>query len=174
MHPAAPRSRRSFAIDGVLVALTVAMSFVFQPPSSIGPETRIGAMGVAAASPKTWAERAVRAYREHRADRIVAEVNQGGALVESVIRQEDGAVAYTAVHASRGKVARAEPVAALYEQGRVFHGAGLAALEEQMCLMALRGFEGKGSPDRVDALVWALTELVVAAQERQRPQVRTL
>lgn len=129
---------------------------------------------VAAASPKTWAERAVRAYREHRADRIVAEVNQGGALVESVIRQEDGAVAYTAVHASRGKVARAEPVAALYEQGRVFHGAGLAALEEQMCLMALRGFEGKGSPDRVDALVWALTELVVAAQERQRPQVRTL
>nr|WP_323764893.1 terminase family protein [Marinovum sp.] len=129
---------------------------------------------VAAASPATWAERAVRAYHEHRADRIVAEVNQGGDLVESVIRQADGAVAYTAVHASRGKVARAEPVAALYEQGRVFHGEGLRALEEQMCLMALRGFEGKGSPDRVDALVWALTELVVSAQEKQRPQVRTL
>ncbi|MGY3437282.1 MULTISPECIES: DNA-packaging protein [unclassified Marinovum] len=129
---------------------------------------------VEAASPKTWAARVVRAYHEHKADRIVAEVNQGGDLVESVIRQEDGAVAYTSVHASRGKVARAEPVAALYEQGRVFHAEDLGVLEEQMCRMALKGYEGKGSPDRVDALVWALTELVVSAQEKQRPQVRTL
>jgi phage terminase large subunit-like protein len=113
--------------------------------------------------------------RRHSADRIVAEVNQGGDLVEAVLRQVDPLVPYAKVHASRGKVARAEPVAALYEQGRVRHSRGLAELEDQMCRMGTRGFEGKGSPDREDALVWAVTELLIkTAQGYQRPQVRSL
>ncbi|MGB3314578.1 MAG: terminase family protein, partial [Albidovulum sp.] len=111
---------------------------------------------VSAASPDTWARAAVSAMERHGADRLVAEVNQGGQLVESVVRQVDPLVPYRAVHASRGKVARAEPVAALYEQGRVHHVRGLGALEDQMCRMTSRGYEGRGSPDRVDALVWAL------------------
>jgi len=79
------------------------------------------------------------------------------------------------VHASKGKVARAEPVAALYEQGRVAHLRGLAALEEQMCRMTVQGYAGKGSPDRVDALVWALTELIVdPSQAFVAPRLRTL
>ena len=113
-------------------------------------------------------------FHAHEADRIVAEVNQGGALVESVIRQVDGAVPYRAVHASKGKVARAEPVAALYEQGRVRHLPGLGDLEDQMCRMALRGYQGKGSPDRVDALVWALTELITAHVGNVQARVRVL
>ncbi|MDO6731026.1 terminase family protein [Marinovum sp. 2_MG-2023] len=129
---------------------------------------------IGAASPRTWAERAVEVYHRFQADRIVAEVNQGGALVEAVVRQVDGAVPMKSVHASRGKVARAEPVAALYEQGRVKHVPGLHKLEEQMCRMSLKGYEGKKSPDRVDALVWALTELVLDGQGGAKPAVRTL
>ena len=130
---------------------------------------------VSAASPDAWARSAVAAMERHGADRLVAEVNQGGQLVESVVRQVDPTVAYRAVHASRGKVARAEPVAALYEQGRVHHLRGLGALEDQMCRMTARGYDGKGSPDRVDALVWALTELIVEpAAKWRRPQVRSL
>jgi len=84
-------------------------------------------------------------------------------------------VPYRGVRASRGKVARAEPVAALYEQGRVAHLRGLGALEDQMCRMTARGFDGKGSPDRVDALVWALHEVMIEpAAKWMRPRVRTL
>lgn len=130
---------------------------------------------VRAASPDTWARAAIAAMGRHGADRLVAEVNQGGQLVESVIRTIDPTVPYRAVHASRGKAARAEPVAALYEQGRVHHVRGLGELEDQMCRMTVRGFDGKGSPDRVDALVWALTELIVEpAAKWRRPQVRGL
>ena len=130
---------------------------------------------VSAASPTVWAQAAIDALRRHGGDRLVAEVNQGGDLVESVVRQVDPLVPFRAVRASRGKVARAEPVAALYEQGRVGHVAGLARLEEQMCRMTARGFEGSGSPDRVDALVWALHELMIEpASKWQRPRVRTL
>ncbi len=130
---------------------------------------------VSGASPQQWAEAALAAMARHGADRLVAEVNQGGDLVESVIRQIDPLVPYRAVRASRGKGARAEPVAALYEQGRVFHVRGLEGLEEQMCAMTAHGFSGKGSPDRVDALVWALHELMIAPAARwMRPQVRTL
>ncbi|WP_097029804.1 DNA-packaging protein [Cereibacter ovatus] len=116
---------------------------------------------VSAASPDRWARAALDAVRRHGADRLVAEVNQGGDLVEAVIRQIDPLVPFRGVHASRGKVARAEPVAALYEQGRVAHLRGLGALEDQMCRMTARGFDGRGSPDRVDALVWALTDLMI-------------
>ena len=105
----------------------------------------------------------------------MAEVNQGGELVEEVIRQVDPLVPVKTVHASRGKVRRAEPVAALYEQGRVHHLRGLGALEDQMCAMTSAGYEGKGSPDRVDALVWALHELmIVPAAHWRRPQVRSV
>lgn len=130
---------------------------------------------VAASSPTAWAEAAIAAMERHGADRLVAEVNQGGDMVEAVIRQIDPLVPYRSVRASKGKVARAEPVAALYEQGRVAHVRGLGVLEDQMCRITSRGFEGRGSPDRVDALVWALHDLMIEpAASWRRPRVRTL
>ncbi|WP_287436530.1 terminase family protein [Maritimibacter sp.] len=130
---------------------------------------------VKAAKPIDWARAALDAMERYGADRLVAEVNQGGDLVETVIRQIDPLVPFRGVRAAKGKSARAEPVAALYEQGRVSHLRGLGDLEDQMCLMTVQGFEGKGSPDRVDALVWALTDLVVEPGAKwRRPQVRTL
>lgn len=113
-------------------------------------------------SPDGWGRRAVNAYHEFNGDRIVAERNFGGAMVEHVIRTIDKSAAYKEVTASRGKVARAEPVAALYEQGRVSHVRSMPELEDQMCQIAPEGFVGEGSPDRADALVWALTELMLA------------
>ena len=124
-------------------------------------------------SPKLWAEAAVAAFHRHGADRLVAEVNQGGELVEAIVRQVDRTVAYRGVNATRGKVLRAEPVAALYEQGRVKHLKGMSELEAQMCLMSVNGYQGSGSPDRVDALVWALTDLMLG-QAPARPGVRSL
>lgn len=130
---------------------------------------------VAGASPQAWAEAAIAAMERHGAQRLVAEVNQGGDLVESVLRQVDPLVPYRAVRASKGKAARAEPAAALYEQGRVRHVRGLGALEDQMCRMTAQGFEGRGSPDRVDALVWALQALMIEpAGQWRRPRVRGL
>lgn len=130
---------------------------------------------VQAVSPLDWARAAVAAFKRHGADRLVAEVNQGGDMVEAIVRQVDALVPYTSVHARRGKVARAEPVAALYEQGRVHHLRGLGALEDQMCLMTTQGFVGTGSPDRVDALVWALHDLMIAsAQNWRAPRMRSL
>jgi phage terminase large subunit-like protein len=126
-------------------------------------------------SPQGWAKAALAAMARHGADRLVAEVNQGGDLVESVVRQVDPLVPFKAVRATRGKAARAEPVAALYEQGRVKHLHGMGDLEEQMCQMTVHGFRGKGSPDRVDALVWALHALIVEPAARElRPRVRGL
>jgi len=112
-------------------------------------------------SPDGWGRRSVAAYHEFKADRIIAERNFGGAMVEHVIRTIDRSVSYSEVVASRGKIVRAEPVAALYEQGKVRHVAGMERLEDQMCSMTSDGYLGEGSPDRVDALVWALTELMV-------------
>ena len=106
-----------------------------------------------------WGNRAVNAYRELRADRIVAEVNNGGDLVENVIRVIDKHVSYKAVRASRGKVVRAEPISALYERKMVHHVGLFADLETQMCSFVPDHLDG--SPDRVDALVWALTELMI-------------
>ena len=130
---------------------------------------------VSAALPADWAKAALAAMERHGAGRLVAEVNQGGDLVESVIRQIDPMVPYRALRAGRGKAARAEPVAALYEQGRVRHLPGLEALEDEMCRMTVRGFAGDGSPDRTDALVWALTELMIRpAAAWRRPRLRGL
>ena len=112
-------------------------------------------------SPDGWGRRAVKAYRDFEADRIVAERNFGGAMVEHVIRPVDKKVSYKEVTASRGKVVRAEPVAALYEQGRVSHVGSFPEMEDQMCMMGPTGYAGEGSPDRVDALVWALTDLML-------------
>lgn len=130
---------------------------------------------VAGASPEEWARAALAAMARHGADRLVAEVNQGGDLVETLLRQIDPLVPFRAVRASRGKAVRAEPVAALYEQGRVMHLRGLGTLEEQMGRMTVAGYTGQGSPDRVDALVWALTDLIIAqGRAAQAPQVRAL
>ena len=130
---------------------------------------------VSASSPTEWAQAALDAAARHGADRVVAEVNQGGDLVETVLRQIDPLVPFRAVRATKGKVTRAEPVAALYEQGRVQHARAFDALEDQMCRMTTQGYEGKGSPDRVDALVWALTELMIdPAAHWRRPRMRTL
>lgn len=120
-------------------------------------------------SPDGWGRRAVAAYHgqwsetpdRFKADRIVAERNFGGAMVEHVIKTIDRSVAYKEVTASRGKVARAEPVAALYEQGKVSHVGSFPELEDQMCQIDASGYIGEGSPDRADALVWALTELLL-------------
>lgn len=120
-------------------------------------------------SPDGWGRRAVAAYHGSwsttpdtvKADRLIAERNFGGAMVEHVIKTIDRSVAYKEVTASRGKVARAEPVAALYEQGRVSHVGSMPELEDQMCAIAPEGYVGDGSPDRADALVWALTELMI-------------
>jgi phage terminase large subunit-like protein len=116
------------------------------------------------ASPEQWARRAIALYRKWGADRIVAESNQGGDLVESVLRAVDRNVSFTAVRATRGKYLRAEPIAALYEQGRAKHCGKFGELEEQMMSWAPGD---TSSPDRLDALVWAATHLVVREMELQ-------
>ena len=130
---------------------------------------------ISGSSPTKWATAAVAALDKWGAERLVAEVNQGGDLVESVVRQVAPMVPYRAVRAGRGKAARAEPVAALYEQGRVFHVRGLGKLEEQMRHMTAQGFHGSGSPDRMDALVWAISDLLLdPPAQGQRPSLRVL
>ena len=111
-------------------------------------------------TPDAWAKAALRAYHRHRADAIVGEVNNGGEMVEHTIRTVEGGatVPFIMIHASRGKATRAEPVSALYEQGRVSHIGMFSALEDQMCSWV----PGETSPDRMDALVHGLTELGIA------------
>lgn len=112
-------------------------------------------------TPEEWAKTAMRMYRKWEADKIVAEKNQGGLMVETVIRTVDRSVPVKLVHASRGKIIRAEPISALYEQGRVHHVGRFDLLEDQMCLFSIDNIRNSsnGSPDRVDALVWGLTEI---------------
>ena len=114
-------------------------------------------------SPAEWASAAVTAHHVHKADRIVAEANQGGDMISHTLRTVDAAVPVKLVHASRGKRTRAEPVAALYEQGRVHHAGAFPELEDQLCTWTPDG----PSPDRLDALVWALSELMVGGREPQ-------
>lgn len=126
------------------------------------------------AAPATWAQRVADAAREWNADRVVAEANQGGDMVASVLRAADQALPIKLVHASRGKIARAEPVAALYAAGRVRHVGVFARLEDQLCGLLVGGnYAGPGqSPDRADALVWALSELMLGRQ--MRPSITAL
>ncbi|WP_418889413.1 DNA-packaging protein [Parasphingorhabdus flavimaris] len=115
------------------------------------------------ASPETWARKVADAADRFEADRVIAEANQGGAMVKSVLQAAKISLPVKLVHAARGKVARAEPVAALYENDRVHHVGVFPQLEDEMCgLLTGGGYEGPGrSPDRADALVWALTELML-------------
>jgi phage terminase large subunit-like protein len=125
--------------------------------------------------PYQWAGAALEAMARWNADRLVAEVNQGGDMIEALVRQIDPLVPFRKLHASRSKGARAEPVAALYEQGRVLHHGDLGPLEDQMCAMTAQGYAGKGSPDRLDALVWAVHELIITPSASYRlPRVRAL
>mgnify|MGYP005813666031 CR=1 FL=1 len=121
-------------------------------------------------SPTGWAERAIELFHKFSADRIVAESNNGGDMVALTLRTVDRSVPIKLVHASRGKAARAEPVVSLYEQGRIHHVPAFPSLEDQLCTW--EPHSGDKSPDRLDALVWALTELIV--DSKGRPNVRFL
>lgn len=121
-------------------------------------------------SPERWARRAIDAFRMHRADRILCEQNFGGAMVESTLRAVDSSVPITMVHASRGKAVRAEPVAALYEQHRCHHVGNFPELEDQLCQWEPNS--GMASPDRLDALVWAISDLALGLPPA-RPAYRT-
>ncbi|ADM09667.1 Phage DNA Packaging Protein [Parvularcula bermudensis HTCC2503] len=126
---------------------------------------------LAGASPRAWAEAVVTLASRFEADRVVAEVNQGGDLVEEMLRLADPNLSYRSVRATRGKIVRAEPVAALYEQGRVKHAAPFPVLEDQM--IGFSGQGGQGSPDRLDALVWAVTDLLLTPRP-SFPSIRTI
>jgi phage terminase large subunit-like protein len=120
-------------------------------------------------APAAWAQRAIDAYHTYQADRVIAEVNQGGDLVEQTLRALDPSIAYKAVRASRGKVARAEPVAALDSGGRVHHAGTFEKQEDQMC--SFDPVQLSGSPDRMDARTWAITELLLGRRSASQPTV---
>jgi phage terminase large subunit-like protein len=122
-------------------------------------------------SPALWAAKAIALWRRLAADALVVEVNQGGDMVRTVIAEQDREVPVIAVHAKRGKWLRAEPVAALYEQGKVKHAGAFSALEDEMCDFGLDGLSSGRSPDRLDALVWAVTHLGFGGSG---PRIRTL
>ncbi len=130
---------------------------------------------VSGRSPEGWAQAVASAAARWQADRVVAEKNNGGEMVESVLRAADVTMPVRLVHAARGKVSRAEPVAALYEKRRVHHAGAFPALEDELCgLIAGGAYEGPGkSPDRADALVWAMTELMLGKRSTG-PRVRTI
>jgi phage terminase large subunit-like protein len=177
----ASRVRAAPALKRVVVAV--------DPPASSGPHADACGLIVAGlgedgrgyvladrtlerARPSDWAAAAIRAYLAFEADRVVVETNQGGDLVEAVLRQVDPRVPVKAVRAMRGKWLRAEPVAALYERGRVAHVGAFPALEDEMSDFGPDGLSGGRSPDRVDALVWALTDLLLRAAPE--PRIRWL
>jgi len=164
----AARARETPAMKRIVVAI--------DPPASsreganacgivaagIGADEKIYVLGdesAAGLSPLEWASRAISLYRRLEADRIVVEVNQGGEMVRSVMQEIDRAVPILEVRATRAKHIRAEPVAALYEQGRVKHAGHFPALEDEMADFGPDGLSAGRSPDRVDALVWAITAL---------------
>ena len=153
VDPPAGGGKRSDAC-GIVVAGLLQLPHDMQRQAIVLEDATVGKP-----SPTDWAKAVLGARDKYKASRIVAEINQGGAMVEALIRQLDPTAAYTAVRATTSKAARAEPIAALYEQGRVHHALNLDSLENQMCQMTREGFSGTGSPDRVDALVWALTAL---------------
>lgn len=128
---------------------------------------------LSAARPAKWARAAVALYHKHEADVLIAEVNQGGEMVEAVISEADPQVPVKQVRATRSKYVRAAPVAQLYEQGRVHHLGSLAALEDEMCAFGPDGLDNGRSPDRLDALVWAVTALALQPQAPQ-PSVRRI
>lgn len=163
----------------------VRVAVAVDPPASTGP--RADACGIVAAgvaedgtayvledatvqglAPLAWASRAVAVYRRHQADALVVEVNQGGDMAAAVIAQADPGVPVRAVRASRGKYLRAEPVSALYERGEVRHAGRFPELEDEMCDCGPAGPTPGRSPDRLDALVWALTHLKLGPRAEPR------
>ena len=125
-------------------------------------------------APAGWAMKAVALFTRLKADALVAEVNQGGDMVRAVLQQIDPAIPLRTVHATRGKWLRAEPVAMMYQQGKVKHvDPPMESLEDEMCDFGMSGLSSGGSPDRLDALVWAVTELT-ARSARREPRVRIL
>jgi phage terminase large subunit-like protein len=158
------------------------------PPSGSGPGSRCGIVAagrmadgrlaviadatVAGARPEAWAEAVSALYRSLDADAIVVEINQGGDMAEAVLKGADPSLPILKVRANRGKHVRAEPVAALYARGLVRHAGQFPLLEDEMCLFGPDGLADGRSPDRLDALVWALSALGEA--ERGRPRIRTL
>lgn len=149
VDPAASSRKTSDACGIVAVGLDVS-----------GRAVVIADATVRAAKPQDWARVAVRLFHQLAADAIVAETNQGGEMVTAVIRTVDATVPVKAVRARRSKWLRAEPVAALYQQGRVVHAGRFGELEDEMCDFGANGLSKGRSPDRVDALVWAITELM--------------
>lgn len=124
-------------------------------------------------SPSAWATKAVALYRRLNADTLVAEVNMGGEMVRAVLREVDSSVPLKEVHATRGKYLRAEPVAALYEQGKAKHVGSFPLLEDEMCDFGMDGLSSGRSPDRLDAMVWAMTALTGQGRTGQ-PRIRSL
>lgn len=120
-------------------------------------------------SPNDWGQRVVNSYYRLKADKVVVEINKGGDLVENVLRSIDSTIPIKAVRATRGKYTRAEPIAALYEQGRVFHAQPFTILEAQMCDY-VPGLTSK-SPDRMDALVWGITELILESERQPKLKI---
>lgn len=170
--PAEPIARTVIGVDPPASAHGDECGIVVCGVTESGAAKVLADLSLGGVSPERWASAVAGAAAAWNADRVVAEANQGGAMVESVLRAADFAMPIRLVHASRGKAARAEPIAALYEAGRVRHMETFAALEDQLCgIMAGGSYEGPGrSPDRADALVWALTELMLG----KRPAPRVL
>jgi phage terminase large subunit-like protein len=170
---------------GALRRIVVAVD----PPSGMGAQSCCGIVvagveasgravvladcSVSGKSPAGWALAVVKAFQRFAADRVVAEVNQGGEMVAAMLKSVDESLPLSLVRATRGKFLRAEPVAALYEQGRVAHAGRFTALEDQMCDFGPDGLSSGRSPDRLDALVWALTALMLEGQAGE-PRVRGL
>lgn len=122
--------------------------------------------------PEQWAKAAAAAYRLHQADAVVAEVNQGGDMVEHVLRSVSPNIKVIKVRATRGKHVRAEPISALYDLGRISHVGAYPQLEAEMMLMTAAGYEGEGSPNRVDAMVWGFTNLFDAIAKGKKASTR--
>ena len=181
------------ALEAQRVAETPEMTRIViavDPPASSGSRSKSAACGIIAvglgqdnkayvladktierATPNQWAMEVIELYHTLEADLIVAEVNQGGEMVSSVMHSTDASVPVRSVHANRGKWVRAEPVALLYERALVHHAGTFPELEDQMCRLGPDGKADGMSPDRVDALVWAITELKLI--RRAEPRVRS-
>lgn len=168
--PSAAPMRTVIGVDPPASAVGDACGIIVAQLGDDGVARILADATVMRASPEKWARAVAEAAAKWRADRVVAEANQGGAMVESVLRAANVALPIRLVHASVGKAARAEPVAALYETGRVRHVGAFPALEDQLCgLVAGGSYQGPGrSPDRADAAVWALTELMLSTRARPR------
>ena len=168
--PRAPHRRVVVAVDPPASAEGDACGIVVVALGTDGIGRVLADASVEKATPERWARAVAATAQAWSADRVVAEANQGGAMVEAVLRAAEVTLPLRLVHASRGKVARAEPVAALYEAGRVRHAGLFPALEDQLCgLMTGGEYRGPGrSPDRADALVWALTELMLGVRGEPR------